>query len=153
MHQNTDYLSHVFIQAWPVMTSSLTSYGSSNDISQYISLKFVCCIVSWYKNISFHTSMENYANFPLISIDMSFRRAIDAKILLLIFAHTNFVKKYYCISVINSLKVFPVLWLKTMWRIHLTVDKWSRRSFPHVVATILLYQVKKKSAISRRTGS
>ena len=43
VHGNTDNISHVLILACPGMTSSLTSYGSPNDNTQRLFLKFVSC--------------------------------------------------------------------------------------------------------------
>ena len=43
MHGNTDNISHVPILTWPGMTSSLTSHGSVNGITQHFpSIRFLC---------------------------------------------------------------------------------------------------------------
>ena len=51
-------ISQVPVLTWPDMTSSLTSHGPRNDTTQRLFLEFVSCTVTWYKDISFQTSMK-----------------------------------------------------------------------------------------------
>ena len=83
MHGNTDNISHVPILTWPGMTSSLTSHGSVNDITQKIFLNS-SLVLSFYTN-KFHLKRwlkvlranQCYENLPFISINVSFRKAVS----------------------------------------------------------------------------
>ena len=83
MHGNTDNRSHVPILTWPGMTSSLTSHGSVNDITQIFSLNS-------FLMLSFDTKMSHlkrrlkvlranqcYENLPFISINVSVRKTVS----------------------------------------------------------------------------
>ena len=85
MHGNTDNISHVPILTWPGVTSSLTSHGSVNDITQHFSLNS-------FLVLSFDTKMSHfkrrwkvlwanqcYGNLPFILINMSFRKTVSLK--------------------------------------------------------------------------
>ena len=52
MHGNTDNISHVPIFTWPGVTSSLTSHGSVNDITQ-------CFSLNSFLVLSFDTKMSH----------------------------------------------------------------------------------------------
>ena len=80
------------------MTSSPTSHGSANDITQHCSLN--SCLV-----LSFDTKMthlkhrwkisganQSYANLPFIPINVSFRKTVSLKTFPRIFPHPNFIK-------------------------------------------------------------
>ena len=99
MHGNTDNISHVSILTWPGMTSSLTSHGSVNYITQQFSLNS-------FLVLSFDTNMSHLerrwkvlranqgnGNSPFISINVSSRKTLSLKIFPWIFPHPNFIKK------------------------------------------------------------
>ena len=99
MHGNTDNISHVFILTWPSMTSSFTSHGSVNDITQHISLNS-------FLVLSFDTKISNlrrrwkllkanqyFGYLPFISVNASFRETVPLKTFPWIFPHPNFIKK------------------------------------------------------------
>ena len=57
---NTDNISHGTILAGPGITSSLTSYGSLDDITQHKYLKFVPCAIIRWQDIPIEKSMVTY---------------------------------------------------------------------------------------------
>ena len=59
MHGNTDNISYVPILTWPGMTSSLTSHGLVNYITQYFSLNSFL-VLPFDKNVPLETSMESF---------------------------------------------------------------------------------------------
>ena len=79
MHGNTDSISHLHMLTWPGVTSSRTSHGSVNDITQHFSLNSIL-VLSFDTKLS-HLKRrwkvlwanQNYGNLLFILIDVSFR--------------------------------------------------------------------------------
>ena len=115
MHGNTDNISRVPILTWPGMTSSLTSHGSVNNITQHFSLNSF--LVS-----SFDTKMSHlkrrwkvlrvnqyYEKVPFISINVSFgKTVVSMKTFSWIFPHYNFIKNTFTFDVSNGVNVWFV---------------------------------------------
>ena len=108
MHGNTDNISHVPILTWPGMTSSLSSLGSGNDITEHSSLNSLLVL-------SFDTKMSHlrrrwkvlranqfYGNLTFISINVSFRKTGSLKTFPWIFPHPNFIKYTITFDVSNG---------------------------------------------------
>ena len=108
---NADNISHIPILTLPIMTSSLTSRGRLNYITQHFFLKFVCCAIIWYQNVPLQTSMvnsegeANYVNLLFISINVSFSKTAQLKTFLQIFPHPNFNKNAITPDVSNGVNV------------------------------------------------
>ena len=98
IHGNTANISHVPIFTWPGMTSSLTSHGSVNDITEHFPLNS-------FLLLSFDTKMSQlkrlwkvlranqcYGILPLISINVSSRKTVSLKTFPWIFPHPDFIK-------------------------------------------------------------
>ena len=111
MHGNSDNISHVPILTHPGMTSSLTSYGSVNDITQHFSL--ILFLV-----LSFHTKMfhlkrrwkvlranQYYGNLHFIPINVSFRNTVSLQTFPWIFPHINFIKNCITSDASNGVNV------------------------------------------------
>ena len=111
MHGNTDYISHVPILTCPGVTSSLTSHGSVNDITQHF---------SWnsFLVLSFDAKMSHlkhrwkvlwanqcYGNLPFILINVSFRKTVSLKTFPWIFPHPNFMTNTISFDVSNGVNV------------------------------------------------
>ena len=108
MHGNTDNISHVPILTWPGMTSSLSSRGSVNDITQHFPLNS-------FLVLSFDAKMSHlkrrwkvlranqfYGNLPFISINVSFRKTASLKTFPWIFPQPNFIKNAITFDVSNG---------------------------------------------------
>ena len=93
------------------MTSSLTSHGSVNDITQHFSLNS-------FLVLSFDTKMPYlrrrweilrvnrcYGNLPFFSIDVCFREIVPLKTFPWIFLHSNFIKNTIAFEVSNGVNV------------------------------------------------
>ena len=128
MHGNYDNISHVSILTWPGMTSSLTSHGSVNDITEHFSLNS-------FLVLSFDTKMSHlkrrrkglkatqfYGNLPFTSINMSSRKTVSLKTFPWIFPHHNFIKNTTTFDVSNGVNVrfvHRVLWVDPAFQIML----------------------------------
>ena len=111
MHRNTDSISHVPIWTWPSVTSSHTSHGPVNDITQHFFLNS-------FLVLSFDTKMPHlkrrrkvlrvnqcYGNLPFISISVSFRNTVSLKTFSWIFPHPNFMTNTITFDVSNDVIV------------------------------------------------
>ena len=111
VHGNTDNISHIPILTWPGMTSSFTSHGSVNDITQHFPLNS-------FLVLSFDTKMSHlkrlwkvlranqfYKNLPFISVNVSFRETVSLKTFPWIFSHPNFIKNTLIFDVSNGVNV------------------------------------------------
>ena len=83
------------------MTSSLTSHGSVNDITQHFpSIRFLCyhlirkCPI-WDVDGKFQGQTNVMGIWPFVSINVSFGEIVPLKIFPWIFPHPNFIKKMY----------------------------------------------------------
>ena len=98
MHGNTDNISHVPILTKIGMTSSLTSHGSVDDITQHFFLNSFL-VLSFDTKIS-HLKRrwkdlranQSYGNLPFISSNVSFGITVSPKTFPWIFPHPNFIK-------------------------------------------------------------
>ena len=111
MHGNTDNISHVPILRWPGVTSSLTSHGAVNRITQHFFLNS-------FLVLSFDTKMSHlkrrwkvlwanqcYDNLPFILINMSFRKTVSLKTFPWIFPLPNFLTNTITFDVSNGVNV------------------------------------------------
>ena len=111
MHGDTDNISHVPILTWPGVTSSLTSHGSVNDITQHFSLNS-------FLVPSFDTKMSHlkrrwkvlwankcYGNLPFILINVSFRKTVSLKTFPWIFPHPKFITNTITFDESNGVNV------------------------------------------------
>ena len=111
MHGNTDSISHVLILTWPDRTSSLTSHGLVNDITQHFSLNSLLVL-------SFDTKMsilkrrlkvlranQCYGNLLFISTNVSFWKTELLKTFPWIFTHPNLIKNTITFDVTNGVNV------------------------------------------------
>ena len=111
VHGNTDNISHVPILPWPGVTSSLTSHGSVNDITQHFSLNSV--LVLSFDTIISHLkrrwkvlrATQCYGNLPFISINVCFRKTVSLKTFPWIFPHPNFMTNTITFDVSNGVNV------------------------------------------------
>ena len=99
IHGNTDSLSHVFILTWPGVTSSLTSHGSVNDITQhfpglnsFLVLSFDTKMCHLRRRWKILRANQCYGNLSFVSINVSFRETVPLKTFPWIFPHPNFIK-------------------------------------------------------------
>ena len=111
MHGNAYNISHVPILTWPCMTSSLTSHGSVNDITQHFSVNS-CLVLSFDTKMShlkrrWKVSRANqcYGNLPFISINVSFWKTVSLKTFIWIFPYPNFIKNTNTFDVSNGVNV------------------------------------------------
>ena len=106
VHGNTDNISHVPILKWPGMTSSLTSHGPVNDITQHSFLKFASCVI-----IPLETSMESFRGkymlwkFALYSNQCYLQEDSITEKFPWIFPHPNFIKNTITLDVSNGVIV------------------------------------------------
>ena len=118
MHRNTGNISHVPILTWSGMTSSRTSYGSENDMTQHFPLNSFLVLL-------FDTKMSNlkrrwkvlranqcYGNLPFISINVSFRKTVSLKTFPMIFPHPNAIKNNITFDVSNGVNGLCILYFK-----------------------------------------
>ena len=111
LHGNSDDISHVPILTYPGMTSSLTSHGSVNDITQHFSFNL-------FLVLSFDTKMsplkrrwkvlranQYYGNLHFIPINVSFRNTVSLQTFPWIFPHLNFIKHTITFDVSNGVNV------------------------------------------------
>ena len=110
MHGNTDNISHIPIVTWPGMTSSLTSHGSLNVITQHCSLNsfhvlpFDTKLSKFKRRWEIMTATQYYGDLLLVSINVSSRKTVQLKTYLWIFPHPNFMKDITMFDVSNGVK-------------------------------------------------
>ena len=111
MHRNTDNISRVPILIWPGVTSSLTSHGSVNVITQYFSLNsflvlsFDTKIAHLKRRRKVLWANQSYGNLSFILINVSFKKPVSLKTFPWIFPHPNFMTKTITFDVSNGVNV------------------------------------------------